>query len=73
MLDYLDYKPSSKLLTVTRNPFGFANVQKDGVYKGVSNSNVKNRGDVSDADFVRMITSILNKNEIDVIANSIQV
>ena len=73
MLDYLDYKPSSKLLTVTRNPFGFANVQKDGVYKGVSNSNVKNRGDVSDVDFVRMITSILNKNEIDVIANSIQV
>ena len=73
MLDYLDYKPSSKLLTVTRNPFGFANVQKVGVYKGVSNSNIKNRGDVSDADFVRMITSILNKNEIDVIANSIQV
>lgn len=73
VLDYLDYKPSSKLLTVTRNPFGFANVQKDGVYKGVSNSNAKNRGDVSDADFVRMITSILNKNEIDVIANSIQV
>ena len=73
VLDYLDYKPSSKLLTVTRNPFGFANVQKDGVYKGVSNSNVKNRGEVSDADFVRMITSILNKNEIDVIANSIQV
>jgi hypothetical protein len=73
MLDYLDYKPSSKLLTVTRNPFGFANVQKEGVYKGVSNSNVKNRGDVTDVEFVRTITSILNKNEIDVIANSIQV
>lgn len=73
MLDYLDYKPSSKLLTVTRNPFGFANVQKEGVYKGVSNSNAKNRGDVTDVEFVRTITSILNKNEIDVIANSIQV
>jgi mRNA-degrading endonuclease RelE of RelBE toxin-antitoxin system len=73
MLDYLDYKPSSKLLTVTRNPFGFANVQKEGVYKGVSNSNVKNRGDLTDVEFVRTITSILNKNEIDVIANSIQV
>ena len=24
-LDYLDYSPSSKILTVTRNPFGFKN------------------------------------------------
>jgi len=74
-LKTFDYVHISRdnVLTITRNPFGFANVQKDGVYKGVSNSNVKNRGDVSDADFVRMITSILNKNEIDVIANSIQV
>jgi hypothetical protein len=73
ILDYLDYKPSSKLLTVTRNPFGFININKEGVYKGVSTFNVKNKGDVSDADFVKMITSILNKNEIEVISNNIQV
>ena len=85
ILDYLDYKPSSKLLTVTRNPFGFINIHKDGMYKGVSTTKSKgagaaagdiegeNRGEVSDADFVRMITSILNRNEIDVISTSIQV
>jgi hypothetical protein len=85
ILDYLDYKPSSKLLTVTRNPFGFININKDGVYKGVSTVKSKaagaaagdidgeNKSEISDADFVRMITSILNRNEIDVISTSIQV
>jgi len=73
ILDYLDYKPSLKLLTVTRNPFGFIDINKDGVYKGVSTFNIKNRGDVSDVDFVKIITSILNRNEIDVISNNIQV
>ncbi len=73
ILDYLDYKPSLKLLTVTRNPFGFIDINKDGVYKGVSTFNIKNRGDVSDVDFVKIITSILNRNEIDVVSNNIQV
>jgi hypothetical protein len=73
ILDYLDYKPSSKLLTVTRNPFGFIDVNKDGVYKGVNTFKTKGRGDVSDERFVSMITSILNDNQIDVISTSIQV
>ncbi len=73
ILDYIDYKPSSKLLTVTRNPFGFVNVNKDGSYKGVSNFKVGNRGNISDVDFVKIITSILNKNEIEINTKSIQV
>ena len=28
ILDYLDYKPSTQMLTVTRNPFGFININK---------------------------------------------
>ena len=73
ILDYLDYKPSSKLLTVTRNPFGFININKDGIYKGVSNSKTKQVSNISDADFVKMVTSILNKNEIEVNTKNIQV
>ena len=73
ILDYLDYKPSSKLLIVTRNPFGFIDVNKDGVYKGVNTFKTKGRGEVSDERFVSMITSILNDNQIDVISTSIQV
>lgn len=43
-VDYLDYSPSSKILTITRNPFGFKNKIKkekgedDFKYTGVSNT-----------------------------------
>ena len=38
-LDYLDYSPSSKILTVTRNPFGFKNkIKKEAGYQGVTNT-----------------------------------
>lgn len=73
ILDYLDYKPSSKLLTVTRNPFGFINVNKDGTYKGVTNFKVKNKGSLTDDDFVRLISAILKKHDIDIVTSNIQV
>ena len=73
ILDFLDYKPTSKLLTVTRNPFGFIDINKDNLYKGVSNVKTGQRGNVSDVEFVKMVTSILNKNGIDVNTRSIQV
>jgi hypothetical protein len=73
ILDYLDYKPSSKLLTVTRNPFGFIDVNKDGVYKGVNTFKTQGRGDVSDHKFVETVISILGDYQIDVISTSIQV
>lgn len=73
ILDYLDYKPASKILTITRNPFGFINVNKDGLYKGVSNFKVGKKGQINDADFIKLVTSILKQNDIDVIASNIQV
>lgn len=73
ILDYLDYKPSSKLLTVTRNPFGFINVNKDGTYKGVTNFKVKNKGSLTDDDFVRLISAILKKYDIDIVSSNVQV
>jgi hypothetical protein len=36
LLDYIDYVPSSKTLTVTRNPYGFENKIQQ-TYKGVTN------------------------------------
>jgi hypothetical protein len=50
-LDYLDYSPSTKILTITHNPFGFHNSYTDvrGVYNGVVyDSNYK----VSDSSFL---------------------
>ena len=73
ILDYLDYKPSSKILTVTRNPFGFININKDGTYKGVSNFKVKNKDNISDVDFIRLLSSILSKHDIEINTNNINI
>ena len=80
-LDYLDYSPSSKILTITRNPFGFKNkIKKDSGYQGVSNVKKDDKGVevieseyVSDEDFERKIISILKRNDIDVIPNGIKI
>jgi len=80
-LDYLDYSPSSKLLTITRNPFGFKNkIKKESGYIGVSNTKKSDVGEseldtdsISDIDFERKIISILKKNDIDVITSAIKI
>ena len=80
-MDYLDYSPSSKILTITRNPFGFKNkIKKDSGYQGVSNIKKDERGEstidadfISDDDFERKIISILKRNEIEVVAQGIEV
>ena len=71
-LDYLDYSPSSKILTITRNPFGFKNkIKKDSGYQGVTNVKKNEIGEsimdtefISDADFERKIILILKINEL---------
>jgi hypothetical protein len=81
-LDYLDYSPSSKMLTITRNPFGFKNKIKQEIneYKGVSNvkrddsgNNIFNDDFMSDDDFERRIIGILKRNDIDVISDGIKI
>ena len=80
-LDYLDYSPSSKILTVTRNPFGFKNkIKKESGYQGVSNVKKEESGELtideqfsSDDDFERKIISILKRNDIDIIPSGIKV
>lgn len=79
--DYLDYSPSSKILTITRNPFGFKNkVKKESGYQGVSNVKKDDFGEtimdndfVSDDLFERKIIGILKRNDIDVVAQGIEV
>jgi hypothetical protein len=80
-LDYLDYSPSSKMLTITRNPFGFKNkIKKESGYQGVSNTKKTESGEtsfdtefISDDDFEKRIINILKRNDIDVIANGIEI
>jgi len=70
-LDYLEYSPSSKILTITRNPFGFKNkiTKRDG-YQGVT----KAEGEFeTDDDFERHFMGILRKNDIDVVPRGIKI
>ena len=80
-LDYLDYSPASKMLTITRNPFGFKNIiRRESGYNGVSNVKKDESGNtfieeefISDAEFERKIISALSRNDIDVIPDGIEV
>jgi len=80
-LDYLDYSPSSKILTITRNPFGFKNkIKKDSGYQGVTNVKKNEIGEavmdtefISDADFERKIILILKRNDIDIIPQGVEI
>jgi len=80
-LDYLDYSPTSKILTITKNPFGFKNkVKVESGYQGVSNVKKNESGElaldmefVSDDDFERKIIGILKRNDIEIVPQGIEV
>tara|TARA_Y100000389_G_scaffold204569_1_gene258034 strand:+ start:2365 stop:5694 length:3330 start_codon:yes stop_codon:yes gene_type:complete len=63
IMDYIEYKPTSTTLVVTRNPFGFVNKTQKGAYAGVR---IGDRGDIDDEGFVKIVTSLLKKNAITV-------
>ena len=79
--DYLDYSPTSKILTITRNPFGFKNrIKKTGEYQGVSTHKKDEKGNntfetdfISDDEFETKIISILKRNDIQVVSNGIKI
>ena len=51
ILDYVDYVPSSKLLTITRNPFGFENkITKNSGYRGVTNEKKEKRNKAGEVE-----------------------
>ena len=73
-LDYMDYNDSSHVLTVTRNPFGFFNIDDKGQYNGVLR--VSPEGEtptLSDADFEKVVLSTLKMRDISVTPGSITI
>jgi hypothetical protein len=72
IVDLIDYRPSSTTLVITRNPFGFVNkaAAKDNTYAGVK-LEIGERGEISDATFIDLVTRILKKNNINVQPNSV--
>ena len=70
-LDYIDYSPSSKILTITRNPFGFKTKRDSaGKYEGVSKDDEPAKPmtdddfENNDDAFVRRIVSLLKDKQI---------
>ena len=75
-LDYLDYSPSSKILTITRNPFGFKNkLKKESGYQGVTNlkNEILDSEFINDEDFEKKIIGNLRKNDIDIIGKNVKI
>ena len=70
-LDYIDYSPSSKILTITRNPFGFKTKRDSaGKYEGVSKDDEPAKPmtdddfENNDDAFVKRIVSLLREKQI---------
>ena len=70
IMDYIEYKPTSTTLVITRNPFGFVNNVKDNEYIGV---NINEAGQMDDENFINYITKLLAKNDISVNPSGIRV
>jgi hypothetical protein len=70
LLDYVEYKPTSTTLVVTRNPFGFISSYKNKIFEGV---NVNEKGQLNDEDFIKVVTSILKSENILIQPNGIRV
>ena len=78
VLDYMDYNDTSHVLTITRNPFGFVNVNERGEYSGVANPDAAlsisgEMPQLSDTEFERMVLSTLKTRAISVIPGSITI
>lgn len=73
--DYISY--SNGILTVTRNPYGFINLQKPNktgkIADGYSGVRLDETGNISDTDFQRAIIRILSNDKIEVIESAIKV
>ena len=72
ILDYLQYRPSSQTLIITRNPFGFFSVidEKRDIYKGVE---LGENGNIDDKTFIKIITEVLAKKNITILPLSAEV
>lgn len=63
-LDYVEYKPSTKRLDITRNPYGFFKQTAKRSYNGVA---LNESGQMTDDDFQQYVMRILRDNNIDAI------
>ena len=63
MVDYIEYNPNSGLLKITKNPYGYINVFKDGSYKGMK---AIEKGEANDKDYINLLIRTYEESGIRV-------
>jgi len=69
IMDYMKYNASDATLTITRNPFGFVNVNKTGSVPGIVDHegvvfSPDENGNMNDEDFVKLVVAVLASDGI---------
>ena len=70
LFDFVEYRPSTKILKLTRNPFGFINAKEGKIYKGVK---LSTNGDVTDEELIELLSVSFKKVNIEVLKQGITV
>ena len=70
LVDYVEYKPKTTTLTITRNPFGFVSKTRDGEHGGVE---YNEQGDIDDDAFLLAIRKILTTKTIKIVPGSVEI
>ena len=63
MVDYIEFNPNSGLLKITRNPYGYINVFKDGSYKGMK---AVEKGEAKDEEYISLLIRTYEESGIRV-------
>ena len=60
LIDYVQYNPSSQTLIITRNPFGFVNINKSNEYTGVQ---LNEQGNILIESLIEKLKEIFQKTQ----------
>ncbi len=71
LVDYIDYKPTTRMLSITRNPFTFeTKLDRTREYNGVA---MGEKNKVSEKEFIKKLEETLSKNKIKINADAVKV
>lgn len=71
IIDFIEYKPASKQIVFTRNPFGFANIYNKKKYDGVAT--IGERGELNDNDLITTLAKVLGGNGVEILRHGIKI
>ena len=69
IVDYIQYNPSTQKLTITRNPFGFININKIKEYEGVQ---LNEQGNIDSLVLFEKLKQVLQKHNIFIKKTDVQ-